>query len=205
MAPSPKKPLPAIEPALTRLSPAGPLVPEKSNSAPELAMSAALPAVALPPNRMNAALLAFTVALASVPVSSTWIRPPLWLMVALPAVLPTWNDISLVLLMTALPAVPPKEKVNPPALAMVAPPAEAPEKIAPAFCVIVILAVPALLVPDATMVLVSFSAMVVMPDMAESTKSTRALLFTASAPAMLPPPPATPTVRLPACTVVPPV
>ena len=85
LAPNWNEPAPAIEPAVSLLSPAGPVLPEKSITAPLLLVMAALPPVLL-----------------SMKVTSL---PPLLVMVALPAVLlAVENQRVPLLMMVALPA-----------------------------------------------------------------------------------------------------
>src|SRR6202035_5498715 len=86
LAPNRKVPAPAIDPAVSLLSPAGPVLPEKSTVPPLLLVMAALPAVLL--SKKKIVLLFVMVALPAVLVS--WKRkspPPPLVMTALPAVL----------------------------------------------------------------------------------------------------------------------
>jgi hypothetical protein len=101
--PSRNVPAPAIEPAVTWLVPAGPDVPEKSTMPPALAMSCALPPVALFWKNVVPPELVMTVTLPAVLVSKK--RTVLLLvMKALPPVLVSWNSTLPKLVMATMPA-----------------------------------------------------------------------------------------------------
>ena len=102
LAPNRYEPAPAIEPALSLLSPAGPVLAEKSTTPPPLLVMAALPAVLL--LLKFRLLLLVMVALPAVLVLLKF-RFELLVMVALPAVLVLLKFSEPVLLMVALPAV----------------------------------------------------------------------------------------------------
>src|SRR5260370_17592932 len=105
-APSKYLPPPSIEPAESLLSPAGPVLSEKSTVPPAAVMNCAAPPVELAKNCTVAPLLVVTAALPAVLVSSNCMVP-LLVTVAPSAVVLSLNCRLLLLLTAALPTPPP--------------------------------------------------------------------------------------------------